>query len=419
VDFDQLINRDGTFTFKTEVPFDQSVPDTFPTSYTRAEGESRTHVDNTMTAAFIQDRWVPVPGVALNIGVRWDYESAIGVSHDMNNIAPRLAAAVDPWRTGHASIRGSYGLYYDQVWLGGVARNALQAARVITISLPGYQGSEDYSDDPFGLNSERATRRPDSFTHPARVDTPYTQQATVGFQRALGTATSLALDAVWADGRQLLVTHDLNYPTGSSAVRPNSAVGKINSFQSTGHSWYRGLQIGLARTAVRGFGYSIAYTLSTSERDTEDGTFVPQDQEDYAADRGPSLNDVRHQLACSWLQSLPLGIRFSTILTARSGLPYNVIVGDDVNHDGNKNDRPRGFNRNSERGPGSVEWDLRLTQTFRHAAPRMELIAEVLNVVNRRNWTFAQTQTYDPASPPKPSGADIPRQLQIGMRVRF
>ena len=40
-------------------------------------------------------------------------------------------------------------------------------------------------------------------------------------------------------------------------------------------------------------------------------------------------------------------------------------------------------------------------------------------VTNRRNWTFAQMQTYSPTTPPRPSGAGIPRQLQFGVRARF
>jgi hypothetical protein len=231
----------------------------------------------------------------------------------------------------------------------------------------------------------------------------------------------VAIDAVWARGRHLPVTHDLNYPVGSPPERPDPKVGKINTIQSRGHSWYRGLQVGLSRTAPSGIGYSVAYTLSVSERDTEDANFVPQDQQNYAADRGPSLNDVRHQVACTWTQHLPVGIRLASILTAHSGLPYNVVLKNDVNSDGNFNDRRAGDTRNSGRGPGFVEWDLRLTKAFRHAAPRLEFIAEVLNVTNRRNWTYAQTQQITPgtALSPSPSGADIPRQLQLGVRTRF
>ena len=125
----------------------------------------------------------------------------------------------------------------------------------------------------------------------------------MGFLRALGATTSLAIDFVWALGLHQLVTRDLNYPAVSSGVRPDPHVGQINTVQSTAHSWYRGLQAGFARSVSHGLGFSVAYTLSSTERDTEDANFVPQDQRDYAADRGPSLNDARHALTATWTQA--------------------------------------------------------------------------------------------------------------------
>jgi hypothetical protein len=420
VDFDQLNNRNGTFKFASDLAFDPLDARTYPFQYTRALGDSLIHVNDTITAAFVQDRWVPGSDVTLNLGVRWDYEHAIGVSGDTNNVAPRIGIAFDPWHTGSTSIRSTYGIYYDQVWLN-VARNGLQGltAPVITINSPGYQGDPLHKDDPYGFNPNPAKPIPlQNFTSLSELETPFSEQVTVGFQRALGATTSLAVDVVWARGRHQLVTHDLNYPIGSPPTRPDSSIGKINTVESRANSWYRGLQVGLARTASHGFGYSVAYTLAASDRDTEDANFVPQDQQDYGADRGPSLNDVRHRLASSWIQDLPLGFRFATIVTVQSALPYNVIVpGRDLNQDGNFNERPPGVARNSGRGTSFLEADLRASKTFRHAAPRVEVIAELFNVTNRRNWIYAQTQSY--GAPLRPSGAEIPRQLQIGVRARF
>src|SRR5262249_47585216 len=145
-----------------------------------------------------------------------------------------------PWHTGRTSIRSSYGIYYDHVFLG-VGRTALQgrAAPTITIRNPGYQGDPGYKDDPYGFNPNPRPPMLSNSMQVSDLDTPYTEQAAVGFQRALGTTTSLAADFVWALGLHQLVTHDLNYPVGSPPSRPDPTVGKINTFQSTAHSWYR------------------------------------------------------------------------------------------------------------------------------------------------------------------------------------
>jgi hypothetical protein len=426
VDFNQLGNRDGTFRFHDNVPFDQNDGKTYPVQYTRTVGDPFVHVDDTIAASFVQDRWVPGSGITVNLGVRWDYERTIGVAGDKNNVAPRIGVAVDPWRTGKASIRASYGFYYDQVFLT-IARTGLQAltASSFTITNPGFQGDHEHKDDPFGFNPNPAkSSQLVNTTRLSDLVTPYTEQTSIGFQRALGSTTSLSIDGVWARGRHLLVTRDLNYPDldhphadGSPPSRPDPNFGKISSVESTANSWYRGVQIGLLKSSSSGFGYSIAYTLSSSQRDTEDFDFVPQDQRDYGADRAPSLNDARHRLAGTLICNLPFRLRFASIVTFRSALPYNITLAGDENRDGNLNDRPFGQGRNSARGASFVETDLRVTRTFGRHARRIELIGELFNVTNRRNWIFPSNIPF--GSPRRPSGAEIPRQVQLGLRVLF
>jgi hypothetical protein len=120
--------------------------------------------------------------------------------------------------------------------------------------------------------------------------------------------------------------------------------------ETEGRSSYRALQIGLQKSYARRHAYSVAYTLSRADRDTEDWDFVPPDQRDCGADWGPSASDARHRLAASGNVDLGLGFRVTSILTARSALPYNVTTGVDDNRDGYPTDRPAGVSRNSARG---------------------------------------------------------------------
>jgi hypothetical protein len=172
---------------------------------------------------------------------------------------------------------------------------------------------------------------------------------------------------------------------------------------------------------MRRYSLSVAYTLSSTERDTEDSNFVPQDQRNYAADRGPSLNDARHRLVIAGDVALPLGFSLATVLTTRSALPYNVTTGTDDNRDGSPTtDRPRGVSRNSGRGAALFQGDVRIKKTFAFGVRRLELVAEAFNLTNRLNWTFpvnfvqGGTVTY-----PTPSGAELTRELQFGVRVLF
>jgi hypothetical protein len=114
----------------------------------------------------------------------------------------------------------------------------------------------------------------------------------------------------------------------------------IQAYETRANSWYSGLQASIKRAHANGYSYYVGYTLSSSERDTEDFRFLPQDQRDYAGDRGPGVNDSRHRLVANATADLPWALRIAGVLTARSALPYNITTGGDDNGDTFSLDRP-------------------------------------------------------------------------------
>ncbi len=84
-----------------------------------------------------------------------------------------------------------------------------------------------------------------------------------------------------------------------------------------------------------------------------------------------------------------------SVLSVGSGAPYDITTGFDNNGDTVANDRPAGGTRNTGRGPGTVQLDLRLTKTFNIArlwgdeqnrwGHRLELRADAFNVTNHTN----------------------------------
>ncbi len=389
VDYDQLQDRDGTFRFETDLPFDPLDPRSYPTRYTRTDGDRRTTTRDTIIALFLQDQWRPGGGLTLNLGVRWDYEDAIGVSGDVDNVAPRLGIAFDPWRRGTTSFRASYGIYHDQAFLA-IARTALQARTgtgivVVNPGLPGSlraQSSERINAGDPGTHDDAACRQHGDALHTADHrghPTGAARHDVARRRRRVGSRPTSARHArPELSGSQ---------PGLSAATDPLFA--QVNAVETSGRSWYRALQIGLVQRHTRRFSFSTAYTLSSSQRDTEDSNFVPQDQRNYVADRGPSLNDARHRLVVAGNVGLPFGLSLATVLTARSALPYNITTGTDDNRDGNPStDRPPGVSRNSGRGETFCQGDVRITKTFVFGVRRLELVAEAFNVANRSNWTF-------------------------------
>jgi hypothetical protein len=280
------LNFAGTFTFTHDLPFDPANANTYPAQFTNSAGPPNVNLEDRMYAIFLQDQWRPTARLTFNAGIRWDYEDAPGISHDIDNIAPRLGFSYDLTGTAKTVLRGSYGHYYDQVYLL-VPREVEQAAALVQarIDNPGYP-------DPLGPNPRRTGSRPlipSTTVYGTNMKTAVAAEATLGIQHELGANTVLALDGVWAEGYHLLAGHDLNYPDLNDPLRPrpnpNSLV--IQAYETRGNSWYTGLQASLKRLHANRYSYFVAYTLSSSERDTEDFRFAPQDQRDYAADRGP------------------------------------------------------------------------------------------------------------------------------------
>ena len=178
------------------------------------------------------------------------------------------------------------------------------------------------------------------------------------------------------------------------------------------------MQVGIEKRLSARHTYTIAYTLSETERNTEDFNFFPADQRFYDAERGPASNDSRHRLSAAVSLQLPWDIQAGGLIAARTKLPYNITTGADDNRDTQFNDRPAGGGRNSSRGATLFQADLRLNKTVRVRGVEVELIGEAFNITNEKNWTgFVGDQRS--ATFGKPSGGEITRQVQLGFRVDF
>jgi len=148
-----------------------------------------------------------------------------------------------------------------------------------------------------------------------------------------------------------------------------------------------------------------SYTFSKTISDTADTNFEqgPQDPTNTRDDRGLSLFDVRHRLslaaifespyqsggASSWYELALADFYLSPIVTARSGFPFDIQTGFDVNLDTNNNDRPFAVGRNTGVGPGFFTTDLRVGRRIIFNADNplaLELIFDAFNLFNRTNF---------------------------------
>ncbi len=411
-------NTSGTYTFQKDLPFNPTDPNSYPSQFVRNLGDASFNVHQAILSFYGQDEWRPGGGVAVNAGVRWDDTTWPVPSGTHDDVGPRIGVSIDPWKSGVTVFRAAAGRYYDESALN-VARDGQTGFVQITIRNPGFSG-DPRSFDPFSPNPSGPPVVSYSVSRASAMRTPYTDQFSVGMQRQFGETIGLAIDVVRALGYHLPAGGDLNYPDPITHLRPDPTVNQIFVTETRGQSWYTGLQVGLRIRLPRISG-SVAYTLSSSENETDGAGAFPYDQNNILADRGPGVTDARHNVSASGIVELPFGCRLAALLTATSAFPYNETTGPlkDDNNDGvSGNERPPGVGRNSERGSPYFNLNLRFSKTIALGKPRLELIVEAFNATNHDNWT-GYTFVVGRANFGRPGNAGPPRQLQIGARITF
>ncbi|HKV99213.1 MAG TPA: TonB-dependent receptor [Vicinamibacterales bacterium] len=412
-------NRVGTYAFATAtLPFDAADSATYPSRFTQSLGDPDFRVRETTVAVFGEDAWQPRDGLTVNAGVRWDHVNWPGQTDRLDGVAPRVGVAFDPWKHGTTAIRAAAGRYYNESFLP-ISRDAELGLTQITIQAPGYQGSLT-NFDPYGPNPNRKGPAVAQISINGRADMalPYTDQASVGVQHQFGRNLGVSADVVRALGHNLPIGWDLNYPDPVTHARPDPTLQQLIVTAPYGESWYTGLQVGVRKPLSHHYAYTIAYTLSSTENDTDGVRVFPQDQNNLLSDRGPSANDARHRLTASWTLDLPAHFGLSGIVSTRSGLPYNVTTGAVNNNTGMLTVRQAGVGRNSARGTAAFDADVRFWKTFSVGQSRLQLLVEMFNVTNQANWTGFQGNTSK-ATFGQPASSGPPRQLQIGARFDF
>jgi Carboxypeptidase regulatory-like domain len=471
----------GVWQFQTDRPFVQADRTTWPTRFILGSGPATRNYKNTEWGFFAQDD-VRLGNLTLNLGLRYDFDSNLrspdliadllanpqfaGLENlvtadrgnDLNNIQPRVGFAWDARGTGRTVLRGGYGLYSgrNRPWFnirGDVVSNQFTAEITDPNLLQFYPDSravlggrtlEDYVRTAGG----RAIYLPGD-----DLNLPYVISATLGVAQLLPWDTSFEVDFIHQRQKDLQTGRDANLPArGPIATNPRpypqfSSVTLINSLTN---SDYDALQAQLRRR-FRGATSQVSYTWAkaVSDNTNDNASFNTDPWSTFGNDdRGLDENDRRHALSISTIAPLPWGIQLSTIVSLRTGNPWDVTAGVDLDRDGNNQDRPAGLVKNSggrkseanlaiinafrqsrnlapitmeqlARTSGEKVVDLRTTKMFSVGAKtRFELFLEAYNVFNAVNYenpsgaiTSGSFATY--------TTARDARQIQWGARIQF
>lgn len=512
----------GAFIFGSYQAFLTASPQIFAGAL-RGQDDVYRGIRTTLFAGYAQDDWRIRRNFALNLGVRYETVTSPGEANGkltnlrniltdrtptrgspffenntLRNFGPRIGFAWDITGDGKTSLRGGYGIFFAEPFPTAYRFELSNQPPFFAIGLA------------FGGPFPNAYGRLANVAGAIAVQTyefnpasTYVQQWNLGIQRELFAGITTTVAYVGSRGVHLPTNSNRNTAANFTIVNGekqfpppparnplvNPAWGTIRQTTHQGDSYYHALQVNAARRFDRGLQFQLAYTWSKSIDTSSDSfgiyilesTQFSQDPHNLRAERGPSVFDVRHLFTLNTIYEFPYrtesgatggrrvadfllgGWELNTIISARSGTPFNPIITFARSNNGNTDniERPswapgftaesavtgdpnRYFNpaafvlappgrfgnvgRNVLRGPGLFTFDLSLVKSTRIGERlNVQFRAEAFNLTNRANFTLPDNVTVftTAAGVVPPNVGQITRtsttsrQLQFGLKFIF
>jgi hypothetical protein len=308
---------------------------------------------------YAQDEWKIRPNFTANLGLRYEFFNVFTELHNRDvpfdiqgcggycapgsrffnpptkNFAPRLSASWAPQRLGGRTvIRAGGGIFYGDAQLGdqyAPANNDASRYTLTAASTPGLA----YPFTPFINTGSALAAAPRSI--PINHHNQTSQQWGMNIQQALTKYTTLQ---VGYNGQQNYHVFSRTYvniinPATGKVQFPNLSQ-DIDVRGEDGVSSYHGLVATFQINNWRGLSLRANYVWSHALNDGSAGGGsgnYPENVSCRSCEKGNSDYDARHAFTANFAYLIPFahnhwygGWNWSGILTARTGLPFNVSV---------------------------------------------------------------------------------------------
>jgi hypothetical protein len=441
-------------------------------------GDPAVSYDTGFHGVFVQDDFRVSPKLKLLFGIRYDLfkipdarpfaANPLSQSFrvDKNNFAPRIGLSWSLDAEARTVVRASTGimyeppllnLYEDAILRNGDPRSFTATLNPTSAGAPAFPATLADLPPGFALPVQSPVMVASDFS------TQWALMSNVQVERALTRDLAVSLGYVNSLMRDMPVLIDTNLiPSGrtlgdgrpiySTAVnaqtRVNPAFNHTDTLSSTGEGTYHAFTAMLNKRMSHGIQMQASYTWARGEDNAPlTGTYVVGSQDDRLSD--PSNQDrdkgvvpfnqthtfVMSTLLAPKVEGSGLFARIADdnqlglILQLNSGLPFNIRSNQDLNQDGQTNDRPLGIERNAGRLGRVWNVDARYIR-FVPLGSRLrgELFLEVKNVLNTANVSAVnRVVTTDAAGnlaaalpdPFRGTTAYQQRQVQLGVKLNF
>ena len=425
----------GLYVFGSLSDFFNSQPDSFVQNF----GDPATDFAVTSYGGFVQDHWSALPGLTLDLGLRYDFEHLPSLfNQDTNNFSPRVGLAYSPG--SHWVVRAGYGVFFDRFVLANLNR---------AIETNGVQSFEQFADGPAAVSIFQSAGgkrllapapviAPSIFRPDPRLAASYSQQSSFGVQYLIAHNLTLSADYLYVRGVKLSRTRNVNLqpptiltpgnaaslgvpnPTPQQIGREVFGPGRINplfndiyQLEDSASSTYHGLTISLDRRMANELEFLGTYTLSKTFDDASDFFEQPQNPFDLRAEQALSLQHQQQRFVFDALWDLPIGpdedepqpapgtkqswivrtfdhIELAPIFTLGTGRPVDPLVGLDASRSNAfpLADRPLGLGRDSLQTGNLEEADFRVLKYFPYGQyAHLDVVAEAFNLFNHPSVT--------------------------------
>src|ERR1051326_4220983 len=382
-------------------------------------GNPAASVSQTDIGVYWQDDWRVRPNLTLSYGL--PYENQTNISSKFN-FAPPFGFS---WSPGAANstkppktvIRGGGGIFYNRFSEGStltalrfnganelqyvVAEPAGNISGLTTTDLnqptarPIYNLLNAFPNVPSVAGVVPATQQTIWQVAP-NLQAPSIYLAGVQIEHQLPKNITAFVGFYHVRISHLIRQRDINAPlpgtitaTTPNGIRPNTALGDIDEFESSGKMHQERMFVGFNSRLNPNLSLQGSYTLGRT-KSYADGGF-PVNSYDFTGEWSRASFDIRHSFNLVGTINAPWWkLVFSPFITASSGPPFNITTGQDTNLDRQYNERPTfaalnaictqfptrctGFDysstsnqiipRNYGHAPGSLSVNLTVSRTF-------------------------------------------------------